>query len=149
MARATVSDGARNASRISLRVSGPVIVPVKVPAPDTGTGGGAHSTSGAMSSVPSRVRSNEVSSSTRLTRPLTITVASRNGAVRRLSVTWLPSKPMRPFTGWLAVARSPTRARTLSASMVPPALIPSWSRISDNSMFMPRTPTSMSPVRST
>ena len=99
VARPTASAGARNASRISLRASGPVIVPVKLPAPDTGTGGGAHSTSGAMSSVPSRVRSNEVSSRTRLTRPLMITVASRKGAVRRSRVTWLPSKPMRPFTG--------------------------------------------------
>ena len=47
---------------------------------------------------------------TRLTRPLTTTVASRNGAVRRSRVTWLPSKPIRPFTGSLVVACSPTRA---------------------------------------
>ena len=42
--------------------------PSKVPAPDTGTGGGAHATSGAMSSVPLRARPNDASSSTRLTR---------------------------------------------------------------------------------
>ena len=78
--------------------------PSKVPAPDTGTGGGAHATSGAMSSVPLSARPNDASSSTRLTGPSATMVPSGNGTVSPLSTALLPSKASSPLAAPLVVS---------------------------------------------